>query len=514
MSDNKPTLLLILDGWGLAPAGPGNAVSRSRTPNLDRLMASYPRTSLKCFGRAVGLPEGYMGNSEVGHTNLGAGRTVYQDMTRIDMAIEDGSLADNQVLLDLMESVKKSDGALHFMGLLSDSGVHSHVSHLYALLALARDHKVPQAYVHVFMDGRDAPPSSGLGYVEALEAKMGELGYGSIASLTGRFYAMDRDKRWDRVAQAYACLVEGKGKRVEDSVTAVREAYAAGETDEFVTPRVVIGNGSPAHVLADNDAAFFFNFRADRARELSRSLLDRNFAEFARGRWPRLAEFATMTEYDATFGLPVAFPPQSVSKCMGEVVSDLGLSQLRLAETEKYAHVTYFFNCGREQPFPGEERILVPSPRDVATYDLKPEMSVHKVTEAFLENWRKGYAFGVVNLANMDMIGHTGKIDAAIKAAEAVDGCVGRIVGEVLAGGGRVLLTADHGNAEEMLDEAGCCQTSHSKNKVPLVLVEDGVTRRLHEGKLGDIAPTILDLWGVAKPAEMTGESLLAAKER
>jgi 2,3-bisphosphoglycerate-independent phosphoglycerate mutase len=455
-----------------------------------------------------------MGNSEVGHMNLGAGRVIYQDMTRIDIAIEDGSLAANPVLRQVMDTTRGSTGRLHLLGLLSDGGVHSHLNHLLALLRLARDAGVPETYVHVFLDGRDTPPSSGLGFVEGLEAGFRDLGYGRIATLTGRYYAMDRDKRWDRVAVAHAALTAGAGAGVEDALAGVRAAYAAGETDEFVRPLNVLGpDGQPQGLIRDGDGIFCFNFRADRARELARSLFEPDFAEFPRRTAPVPAVFATMTRYDATFPLPVAFPPQSVDRCLGQVVSDLGLRQLRLAETEKYAHVTYFFNCGREEPYPGEERLLVPSPREVATYDLKPEMSVHKVRDAFLEAWVSGaYALGVVNLANMDMVGHTGDITAAVRAVEAVDGCVGSIVECVLASGGTVLLTADHGNAEEMVDAAGGPQTAHSKNRVPFVLVgpdSAGPRPALRAGRLGDVAPTILQLWNLPKPEEMTGESLL-----
>ncbi len=512
MSALTPTLLLILDGWGIAPSGPGNAVSLARTPNLDRLLAGHPRTELLCSGRAVGLPPGFMGNSEVGHMNLGAGRVIWQDMTRIDLAIEENEFPANPALNALFDTVSANKGRMHCLGLISDGGVHSHINHLHALLTAAKARAVP-VVVHAFMDGRDTPPSSGLGYLRALQAFMDELGWGEIASVTGRYYAMDRDKRWDRVAQAHAALTGGQGRPAADPLTAVQQAYDAGETDEFIHPTVVVdAQGQPRGLLRDGDGVFFFNFRADRARELTRSLFDPAFADFERTAFPRLANLTTMTEYDVSFGLPTAFPPIATSEILAEVVSGLGLRQLRIAETEKYAHVTYFFNCGREEPFPGEERVLVPSPRDVATYDLKPEMSAAQVTDSFLERWNAGdIDFAVCNLAILDMVGHTGIIPAVITACETVDACVGRIVEAVLARGGRVLLTADHGNAEEMIDADGQPQTAHSKNPVNLVLIEgDGRARpKLRAGVLGDIAPTILALWGVSKPARMTGESLL-----
>jgi 2,3-bisphosphoglycerate-independent phosphoglycerate mutase len=520
MTAPTPTLLLILDGWGQAPAGPGNAVSLSKTPNIDRLLGACPHALLKCSGRAVGLPSGFMGNSEVGHMNIGAGRVVYQDMTRIDIAIENGAFFKNPTLTTLLDAVAASKGKLHFLGLLSDGGVHSHVLHLHALLDMAKQRGVP-AFVHAFLDGRDTPPSSGQGFVADLDGRLRERGVtgqaGGIASICGRYYAMDRDKRFERNALAYGALVRGEAELIPDPVTGVAQAYAAGETDEFVKPRLVTGkDGAPLATIRDGDGIFFFNFRADRARQIVQSLFDPAFAGFERGVVPKLAGFATMTEYDAHFGLPVAFAPHSVSEILAETVSKAGLRQLRIAETEKYAHVTYFFNCGREEPFPNEERALIPSPREVATYDLKPEMSVYKVTETLLEKWSSDtFDFVVCNLANLDMVGHTGVIPAAIKACEAVDECVGRIEAAVLARGGRMLMTADHGNAEEMLDADGNPQTAHSKNPVAFVLVErdaHDVPRQtpLKDGVLGDIAATILDLWAMDKPEEMSGASLLA----
>ena len=509
----KPTILTILDGWGLAPAGPGNAVSLANTPTLDKVLASPMRTALKCSGRAVGLPEGFMGNSEVGHMNIGAGRIVYQDMTRIDVAIEDGSMGSNPVLLNLLEKAKSSGGGVHFMGLLSDGGVHSHIRQLFALLDLAKKHGVP-AYVHAFMDGRDTSPTSGAGFVRDSQEKMKQIGHGALASLVGRYYAMDRDKRWERTALAWSMLVHGQGQVVADPVKALEDAYAAGETDEFIKPRLVAQPGPDAGgntaVIGDNDALFFFNFRADRARQLTRCFFAEKFNEFDRGKRPRLAAFATMTQYDEQMPVPAAFAPETIKMVLGEVVSNLGLKQLRIAETEKYAHVTYFFNGGREDVFPGEDRQMIPSPREVATYDLKPEMSVYEVTDTLLNEWKSGeYDFVVCNLANLDMVGHSGVIPAAVKACEAVDACVGRIIQAVKARKGRLLMTADHGNAEEMLTPDNHPQTAHSKNPVAIILMDENAPRAMRPGKLGDIAPTILHLWGMPVPEEMTGQSLV-----
>lgn len=523
-----PTVLLILDGWGIAPDGPGNAVSLARTPNLDRLTALPSRTTLGCSGRDVGLPSGFMGNSEVGHMNIGAGRVVYQDLTRIDMAVENGELARNPALCDLLAAIAARGGRLHLMGLLSDGGVHSHIRHLRPIVDAARAQGVP-VLVHAFLDGRDTSPTSGAGYVAELETILRDAGWGRIASLTGRYYAMDRDKRYERNALAWTALTGGKGTLVDAAslpdaslAKAVRAAYAAGETDEFVTPRVVTEGGAPVGLVADGDGVFFFNFRADRARQLTRAFIDPAFDGFDRaadgGRRPELSGFVTMTGYDASFDVPVAFAKDNLAMTIGEVVSGLGLRQLRIAETEKYAHVTYFLNCGREEPFPGEERRLVASPRDVATYDLKPAMSAVEVTDLLLEEWRQGgYGLVVCNLANCDMVGHTGIIPAAIAAVETVDACVGRIAEAVLDAGGRLIVTADHGNAEELLDGEGTPQTAHTTNRVHCIVAErdasnpDGMrTLRLRgDGRLGDIAPTILGLWGVDTPDLMTGASLV-----
>ncbi|WP_029894717.1 2,3-bisphosphoglycerate-independent phosphoglycerate mutase [Desulfohalovibrio reitneri] len=509
MPRNDPLLLLILDGWGVAPEGEGNAVLRAATPTLDSLQQSYPGTTLACSGRAVGLPEGFMGNSEVGHMNIGAGRVVYQDMTRIDLAIEDGSIKENEVLAGAMNAARESGGRLHLMGLVSDGGVHSHLRHLFALLAMAKERGV-EVVLHAFLDGRDTAPTSGAGFLEDTLAEMRRLGAGRIATVSGRYYAMDRDTRFDRTKQAYDALVMGRGHEIGDPVAAVWQAYEEGENDEFVKPRVVVENGRPVARLKDGDSLVFFNFRADRARQISRAIFDDGFDEFEREGRPALSSFVTMTRYDKSFPMPVAFPPQSIEHTLGQTVSEAGLKQLRIAETEKYAHVTFFLNCGREDSFPGEERILVPSPREVSTYDQKPEMSAAEVTDQLLENWR-AFDLMVCNLANLDMVGHTGFMDAVIQACQAVDECVGRIVKEFLDGGGRILLTADHGNSEEMLDPGGSTQTAHSTNPVPLVYIAADAEEvaLAPKGRLCDIAPTILHLLGVEQPEDMSGKNLI-----
>jgi 2,3-bisphosphoglycerate-independent phosphoglycerate mutase len=508
-----PTLLLILDGFGLAPAGPGNAAALAKTPNLDRLRAVSSRTRLAASGRDVGLPAGYIGNSEVGHLNIGAGRVVYQDMTRIDVAVETGELDANPVFSRLLAQIGAAGGRLHLMGLVSDGGVHSHIGHIKALARIARARGV-ETLVHAFTDGRDVPPGSGAGFLEDLRQNLRELGAGRIASVCGRFYAMDRDKHWERVKEAFELLAHGRGKLVDDAVSGFNAAYASGESDEFMKPMAVRALPGDPNALQDNDGVFFFNFRADRMRELVRSLLP-DFAEFDRGVLPRLCGMASMTSYEASFPLPVAFPKEALHMGLGEVVSKLGKKQLRLAETEKYAHVTYFFNGGVEEALPGEDRILVPSPRDVETYDLKPSMSAAEVTDRLVEAWKSGkYSLVVCNLANPDMVGHTGVLPAAVAACETVDACVGRMFETVAASGGRMCITADHGNVETMLDEHNAPHTAHTTNRVPFLLIEpDGATPRLHEGRLGDIAPTLLSLWDVPQPEEMTGRPLTQARE-
>ncbi len=503
----KPTLFLILDGYGLAPAGPGNAAYLANTPTLDRLFSLPGVGRLDASGRQVGLPSGFIGNSEVGHLNIGAGRVVYQDMTRIDMAIENGDLFKNPVLLDLMGKVRVRGGRIHFCGLLSDGGVHSHIDHLGALLEMAQKEGVP-ALVHAFLDGRDTPPTSGAGYVERLLPMLEKTG-GRLADIIGRFYAMDRDKRWERVNVAWDMLVHGKGEKIDDAVKALEAAYAAGENDEFVKPRILLEDSA----IRDGDGVFCFNFRADRGRELVHALTDADFSGFERGTVPNMAGVASMTSYEASLdaAVPVAFTKDNLDRTMGEVVAGLGMKQLRIAETEKYAHVTYFFSGGREAPFENEDRILVESPRDVATYDLKPEMSAFEVTDKLLDAWNSGkYDFVVCNLANPDMVGHTGFIEAAIKACETVDACVERIEKAVSASGGLLCITADHGNVEKMIDEEGRPQTAHTLNQTPFLIYDGGKAVPVKDGRLGDIMPTILTYWGVDVPAQMSGDVLLA----
>jgi 2,3-bisphosphoglycerate-independent phosphoglycerate mutase len=512
----KPTLLLILDGWGMAPPGPGNAIDRARTPTLDGLWSTYPWAPLSCSGLAVGLPEGQMGNSEVGHMNIGAGRIVYQDIVRINMAIEEGTLHQNRVLLEMLERVRSRGGAVHLAGLVSPGGVHSLQTHLHALLGLCKS-RGARAVVHAILDGRDTPPSSGLGYVRELQEFMRSEGVGRIATVSGRYYAMDRDKRWERTAKAYEAVVSGRGILETDPVQAIAAAYEEGENDEFLRPRVIMGSDGPVATLDDGDGFMFFNFRADRARQLTRALFDPGFTGFERRKRPELASLVTMTRYEAGFGLPVAFPPVQLSRIMGELVSEAGLAQLRIAETEKYAHVTYFFNGGEERCYPGEERIMVPSPRDVPTYDKKPEMSVLEVTDRLCEAIRsQRFALIVCNFANLDMVGHTGIIEAAVRAAETVDRCLARVMEAVLESDSRMFVTSDHGNAEEMIDREGGVQTAHSTNQVPFFWVEGdhGGLRLRGQGVLGDIAPTILELWSMEKPREMTGSSLIERETR
>ncbi|MEZ0574454.1 2,3-bisphosphoglycerate-independent phosphoglycerate mutase [Halodesulfovibrio aestuarii] len=510
MSTMTPTLLLILDGWGIAPAGEGNAISLANTPNLDHLVADYPMSRLACSGRAVGLPEGFMGNSEVGHMNIGAGRIVYQDMTLIDVALEEDKFQKNLVLNNVMTSAKAKGGTVHLMGLLSDGGVHSHIRHLIALLEMAKVIDV-DVCVHVFLDGRDTSPTSGLGFVKQLLEAIDRIGAGHIASISGRYYAMDRDKRWDRNQLAWDCFVHGKARIATDPLKAIQDSYDEGITDEFFVPTSIIEQGGEPTVMKDGDSVFMFNFRADRMRQMAQAMCTDSFTNFERGNFPKLSALASMTCYERAFGFPVAFAKDDCPDPLGEVVSKLGVKQLRIAETEKYAHVTYFFNCGREEPFENEDRELISSPRDVATYDLKPQMSVEEVTDKLLTAIAsKEYSLIVCNFANLDMVGHTGIIDAAIKACEAVDVCVGKVINAVRSNGGRALVTADHGNAEELLNAAGKTHTAHTTNPVPIVLVDENASLKLREeGKLGDIAPTILDLWNIEQPAAMNGTSLI-----
>ncbi len=509
----KPVLLVVLDGWGLRAEREANAIAIAGTPNMDALTNEFPWTGLKTSGLAVGLPEGQMGNSEVGHTNLGAGRIVYQDLVRINRAVEDGSFFQNAALLEACRKAKASGGALHLLGLVSDGGVHSHEEHLHACLELARREGVARALVHAFLDGRDTPPKSGLGYVQSLEKRMRDKGYGRIATVCGRYYAMDRDKRWDRVALAYAALVRSEGHRAASGVQAVEEAYARGETDEFVKPTVVAGGDGPVGRVKDGDAILFFNFRADRAREITRAFTQPGFKDFDAHDRPRLSAYVCMTEYDKTFGLPVAFPPDQPTRIFPEIVAEAGLRQLRCAETEKYAHVTFFFNGGREVVFPGEDRILVPSPRDVKTYDEKPEMSAREVTDKLVEavGTRK-YGFILVNFANPDMVGHTGILDAAVEAVRVVDECLGRLWTAARAAGLGVIVTADHGNCEMMVDpRTGEPHTAHTLGPVPFILADPDFrgAKLRSEGVLADVAPTVLQVMGLPQPREMKGLGLV-----
>jgi 2,3-bisphosphoglycerate-independent phosphoglycerate mutase len=497
--------LVILDGWGLAPDGPGNAVSLAETPVFDELWRAHPHTQLTACGRAVGLPEGQMGNSEVGHLNLGAGAVVRQDLTRIDDAIEDGSLAANEVLLRACEAGREA-GRLHLLGLVSEGGVHAGFEHLRALIELAAAQDVHDLVLHAFTDGRDTLPDSGAGYVETAEGWLRDSGVGRVASVTGRYYAMDRDRRWDRTKLAYDGLVHGEAPapHADSGAAAVQAAYARDETDEFVKPTLVGEEGR----IRDGDAVLFFNFRPDRARQLTRALGEPEFDEFDRGAAPRV-QLTTLTEYQEDWDYPVAFAPDRPDVTLASFLADRDLRQLHVAETEKYAHVTYFFNGGEEHPYDGEERALVDSPRDVPTYDHKPEMSARAAGDAFVERWRAdGYGFGIINFANPDMVGHTGVIPAAVKAIETVDGCLGEVVRAVHETGGACLVTADHGNADNMLEPDGSPNTAHSLNPVPLICTA-AVGGLRDGGILADVAPTVLELLGIEKPAGMTGESLL-----
>ena len=499
----KPTVLLIMDGFGLAPAGPENAISCAKTPNLDKLFAECPNTQLQASGLDVGLPAGQMGNSEVGHTNIGAGRVVYQDLPRISNAVEDGSFFENPAYKSAMDECVRTGARLHLMGLLSDGGVHSHINHLFALLEMAKRRGVKEVYVHALLDGRDVAPTSGAGYVKALVEKCAELGTGKIATIQGRFYGMDRDKRWDRVEKGYRAVVCGEGVQDGDPVHAVEESYKAGVTDEFVVPTVCDKNGC----IRSGDSVIFINFRPDRAREITRAFVDPAFDGFQREYFP--VTYVCNTEYDATMpNVLVAFPRITIHNGLGEYLSKLGLTQLRIAETEKYAHVTFFFNGGVEAPYPGEDRVLVASPK-VATYDLQPEMSAYEVTEKCVERIESGaYDVIILNFANCDMVGHTGNYDAAVKAVETVDECVGKVVDATLKMGGIAMITADHGNAEQMLQSDGVSpMTAHTTNPVPFILC--GAGNELREGRLADIAPTILDVMGLEKPEEMDGQSLI-----
>lgn len=507
MTGKKPLVLMILDGWGLASDSDTNAVSVAKTPNLDRLMAENPRTMLACSGEDVGLPAGVMGNSEVGHLNIGAGRIVYQDLLKIDIALRNGSFYENVAFSSAMDAALKSGGSVHLMGLVSDGGVHSVMRHLYALVDMAVMKNVPKTFIHAITDGRDTPPDSGISYVKELSGYISGKPGVAIGTVCGRFYAMDRDTRWERTESAYRLYTQAEGRDSSDAVSAVSEAYALGQTDEFIKPVCL----DQASCIKDGDAVIFFNFRADRARQMTRAMTVDIFDGFERKVRPKLSAYVCMTRYDEKFDLPVAFPPESMTGLLGGIISEKGMRQLRIAETEKYAHVTYFFNGGEEKPFVGEDRILIPSPRDVKTYDLKPGMSARLVADELVAKLKEGvYDFCAVNFANMDMVGHTGIISAAVAAAEEVDACVGDVVSCVKSMGGTVIITADHGNAEKMADESGSPHTAHTLNPVPFVIVDEGLKKvGLKEGRLCDIAPTVLSIMGIEKSPEMTGTSLI-----
>ena len=500
----KPLVLMILDGFGIAPVE-GNAIAAANKPNLDKIFAENPHTQIGASGMDVGLPDGQMGNSEVGHTNIGAGRIVYQELTRITKSAQDGDMDKNEALLKAMNNAKDNGKALHFMGLLSDGGVHSHNTHLYALLEMAKRVGVEKVFVHCFMDGRDVPPSSGKDYVKELMDKLEEIGVGKIATVMGRYYAMDRDNRWERVEKAYAAMVYGEGEQAECPLCAMQNSYDKEVTDEFVVPTVVKG----AEPISQGDSVIFYNFRPDRAREITRTLVDPDFTGFERKKGFFPLTYVCMTQYDATMpNVEVAYKPESLVNTFGEYISNKGLTQLRIAETEKYAHVTFFFNGGVEKQYPGEDRILVKSPA-VATYDLQPEMSAYEVTDKMVEAVKSGkYDALILNYANCDMVGHTGVFEAAVKAVEAVDTCVGRVVEAVKEMGGCVLLTADHGNADKMVDEDGTPFTAHTTNPVPFCVINHPCQLR-EGGRLADIAPTMLKVLGLEQPAEMTGESII-----
>lgn len=500
----KPLILMILDGFGIA-GDKGNAIKAANKPNIDRLFSSNPVTQIGASGMDVGLPDGQMGNSEVGHTNIGAGRVVYQELTRITKSIQDGDFFQNEALCNAIDNAVKNGTALHIMGLLSDGGVHSHNTHLYGILELAKKKGLEKVYVHAFLDGRDVPPSSGKDYVAACVEEMKKIGVGQIATVMGRYYAMDRDNRWERVVKAYSAMVYGEGVKCADPVEAVAVSYAEGVTDEFVVPTVIDG----AAPIGAGDSMIFYNFRPDRAREITRTFVDPDFSGFERKKGFFPLTYVCMTQYDATMpNVQVAFKPQSLDNTFGEYISNKGLTQLRIAETEKYAHVTFFFNGGVEKTYENEDRILVASPK-VATYDLQPEMSAYEVADKCAEAIKSGkYDVIILNFANCDMVGHTGVFDAAVKAVEAVDACVGKVTDAIAEMGGVSIITADHGNADKMFEDDGSPFTAHTTNPVPFCVI--GYPCQLREGgKLADIAPTMLQILGLEQPEEMTGTSLI-----
>lgn len=510
MSRPKPVALIIMDGFGLRQETNGNAVAQANKPNYDRYMAAYPHTTLTACGEAVGLPEGQMGNSEVGHLNIGAGRIVYQDLTRISKSIRDGDFFDNDTLLGAIRHAKDNGKKLHLYGLLSDGGVHSHIDHLLALLDLAKKEGLYEVYVHAFLDGRDVAPDSAKGYIERLQAHIDRIGIGRIATVQGRYYAMDRDKRWERTEKSYRAMVYGEGPQYTDALRAVEESYEKSVFDEFVMPTVIVDEtGKPVGRVESDDAVVFFNFRPDRAIQLSQVFTNTDFQGFDRGpNFPRRLYFVCLTLFSETVGGFVAYKPKNLDNTLGEVLVQQGMKQLRIAETEKYPHVTFFFSGGRDVELPGETRILIPSPK-VATYDLKPEMSAYEVAAAAVKEIEaEKHDAIILNFANPDMVGHSGMLAPTIRAVEAADECMGKVVEAVLAKGGVAIITADHGNADMVIDENGRPFTAHTTNPVPFIVTDKSVTLR-NDGILADIAPTILDLLQVGKPAEMTGMSMI-----
>jgi 2,3-bisphosphoglycerate-independent phosphoglycerate mutase len=511
VAPKQRVILIVLDGFGINPRKEGNAIANASMPNLDSLLRRYPNSSLSMSGLDVGLPEGQMGNSEVGHMILGAGRIVYQDLTLIHKDIDQSKFHNNAVIVETLRKTRDAKGRLHLMGLLGDGGVHSHQRHMEALIEMAQREKVGAVYLHLFLDGRDTPPNSAEQFMLDLNEKMKTWPEVKIATVSGRYYAMDRDKRWDRVEKAYRCLTEGIGNQAESAIEAIRNSYQSQITDEFVLP-TVIKSAVPDGLIRDGDGVIFFNFRADRAREITRAIIDEEFKEFSRDRRLRLSAYTTLTQYDETFKVPVAYPPRELREILGEIASRHGLKQLRIAETEKYAHVTYFFNGGEEKEFAGEQRILIPSPKDVATYDLKPEMSAREVTEALVKRFNaEDIDLVIANLANADMVGHTGNFEASVKACEVIDECLGRVVDMALSQHAKVVITADHGNIEQLIDyDTGMPHTAHTINRVPVILVDqEREGSRLNEGSAIDVAPTVLHLLGLPQPREMTGHSLI-----
>ena len=502
----KPIALIIMDGYGINNTTAGNAIAAAKKPHLDKYLAEYPHTQLQASGLAVGLPDGQMGNSEVGHTNIGAGRVVYQMLVKISKDIEDGKIYDNKALTDAMESAKKNGKALHLIGLLSNGGVHSHIGHLFGLLEMAKKHGLEKVYIHSFHDGRDVPPTSGIEFMRELVDETKKLGVGKVATLCGRYYAMDRDNAWDRVEKAYDAMVLGEGVQENDPVEAIQHSYDNGVTDEFILPAVIDKDG----MIKEGDSVIMINFRPDRARQITRAFVDPDFNGFERKKGYFPLNYVCMAQYDAEMpNVTVAYPPEQLKMTFGEYISEQGMTQLRIAETQKYAHVTFFFNGGEERQFEGEERILIKSP-DVPTFDLKPEMSAYEVCDAVCNAINEDkFDVIILNYANCDMVGHTGVFDAAVKAVEAVDECVGRMVDALLAKGGKAIITADHGNADCMVDpETNSVFTAHTTNPVPMIVIGQGDVK-LKEGRLCDLCPTMLEMMGLPKPEEMTGESLI-----